>query len=182
MNSFDRARTAVRFVLASLLAATFAARSAHTQSQPPGQAIPYRPPTIALVQPGPGSSMPRDRPVVVFRFAPGEPGDPIDARTFAVVAKGIDQRAHFQITAGEAWGALVDPESADSLLAPGTHEVSAMVCSIRGACGTTTATVLVGAALPGSTAATSHRADAQPSSRAQFIARLLDAVRRLLVP
>src|SRR5690349_18729997 len=45
----------------------------------------YRPPAIALVQPllppaGTGS-VPRDRPAVVFRFAAGEPDDPLDARS-----------------------------------------------------------------------------------------------------
>ena len=158
--------------------------SSSAVAKDPAVPAPYRPRAIALVQPSGGRSIPRDRAVVVFRFAASEPGDPIDARTFAVSVRGVDHGAHFQVTAGEAWGALGDPASADSLLAPGTHEVTARICSVRGACGTTVSMIAVtGNVDRGADAiGASSKAGSQPSARAQFIARLLDAVRRLLVP
>jgi hypothetical protein len=55
----------------------------------------YRPPALALVQPAAGGSVPQDRPVVVFRFAAGEPNDLIDVRSFAVAVDGHDRTQLF---------------------------------------------------------------------------------------
>jgi hypothetical protein len=66
-----------------------ATRAKHLGAQQPPASPPatnapvlaaYRAPTIALVQPPAGGSVPQDKPVVVFRFAAGEPDDPIDSR------------------------------------------------------------------------------------------------------
>lgn len=144
---------------------------------------PYQPPTIALVRPLNGGTVPRDKPVVVFRFARGEAADPIDTRTFAVSVDGVDRTAHFQVTAEEAWGALVKPGTADSLIALGPHVVTARLCSVRGACAEATSSVVAveattsGAAPPNTAAATPTR-----STRTRVIELLLDAVRKLIVP
>ena len=92
----------------------------------------YRSPSISLVQPGVGSnaSVPLDRPVVVFRFVQGEPTDPVDARTFAVAVDSQDRTSLFQVTSGEAWGPLADHTQP---LVLGPHQVSARICSTRGA-------------------------------------------------
>jgi hypothetical protein len=140
---------------------------------------PYRAPTIALVQPPAGGSVPRDKPVVMLRFARGEPTDPLDVRTFAVTVDGVDRTALFQVTADEAWGALAKPESGDSLIAIGTHAVVARVCSVRGACGeTATPVLIVEAPTAGATPAPSR----PKSTRARVIELVLDAVRKLITP
>lgn len=97
----------------------------------------YRLPTIALVQPSGAATLPSDRPVVVFRFAPGEPNDPIDLASFAVTVNGRDRTRFFRVTGAEAWGSLAGDAAAsgDSSLALGTHQVTARICSARGACG-----------------------------------------------
>ena len=140
---------------------------------------PYRAPTIALVQPAAGGSVPRDRPVVVFRFARGEADDPVDVRTFAVTMDGVDRSAQFQVTADEAWGALMPNANADSLIALGTHAVSARVCSVRGACTETTNSIT--AAEP--SAVSSAPGPAEPkSNRKRVVELLLDALRKLITP
>jgi hypothetical protein len=102
----------------------------------------YRLPALALVQPAAGGNVPSDKPVVVFRFAPGEPNDPIDVRSFAVGVDGHDRTHLFQVNGGEAWGPLAPPD-AESALEPGSHEIAARICSSRGACADVSATVLV---------------------------------------
>ena len=101
----------------------------------------YRPPTIALVQPAAGGAIPQDRPVVLVRFAPGEPGDPIDAASFSVALDGQDRTHGFHISAAEAWGSLVSPAH-EPALKIGSHFLEARICSVRGAC-TATATAIV---------------------------------------
>lgn len=148
--------------------------------QAPGAASslsPYRPPALALVQPAAGGSVPDDKPVIVFRFAPGEPNDPIDAQSFAVTVDGTDRTSRFQVTAGEAWGALAElPEGSAS---PGTHQVFARICSARGACSEVTATV----AVIESARASSAPAEASGNARRR---KVMDAVvsvlRKLLEP
>lgn len=100
----------------------------------------YRPPALALVQPAGGGSVPHDKAIIVFRFAPGEPNDPIDARSFSVTIDGADQTARFQVTATEAWGVLADSGDAISTT---PRQVSARICSTRGACGEVSATVAI---------------------------------------
>src|SRR5688500_18148450 len=107
-----------------------AQQPAPVPTQPPGSGAPgqamvaaYRLPTIALVQPSGAPTLPSDKPVVVFRFAPGEPNDPIDLASFAVTVDGRDQTRSFQVTASEAWGTLAGGAGVpnDSLLTFGSH-------------------------------------------------------------
>ena len=140
---------------------------------------PYRAPTIALVQPPTGSTVPRDKPVVVIRFARGEPADPVDVRTFAVTVDGSDRTELFQVTAEEAWGAL-SRTSGDSLITLGGHAVIARVCSVRGACGETSTTVLV--VEPPTATASTQSQDKAKSTRARVIELVLDAVRKFITP
>jgi len=120
------------------------ARSGMAQSPPrPGAdsaLLAYHPPRIALVQPAEGGVLQQDRPVVVIRFAAGEPGDPVDARSFAISVDAKDQTSLFRVSATEAWGPLA---SFPSDLSLGSHEVAARICSARGACSSTTAKVTV---------------------------------------
>lgn len=157
--------------------------SISTAAQPP-VASPYRPPTIALVQPAGVGTVPRDKPVVVFRFAPGESDDPIDSRSFTVTVDGADRSALFRVTADEAWGSLSGEAAADSLPAAGSHAVTARICSVRGTCATTAVTVTVDAGTMTSSAPPPPPAPTEkpPSSRARLIARVLDAIRKVFVP
>jgi hypothetical protein len=157
--------------------------SATAQQPEPGQPSPpaamplatYRPPALALVQPAAGGSVPQDRPAVVFRFAPGEPNDPIDVRSFAVTVDGRDQTRLFQVSAGEAWGPLSPADAA--ALDAGAHQLAARICSSRGACAELSATVSV---MPSAV----EGAEAMPTSarRRKLLGALLDAVRKILVP
>ena len=138
---------------------------------------PYRAPTIALVQPPAAGSVPADKPVVVFRFTPGEPSDPIDAGSFSVLVDGRDRRALFQMSGSEAWGPLGDADAAapEDRVTPGAHQVEARICSARGACGSVTATVVVRpphAAIP---------ADSAVPRRSRLLDALLAAVKKLLI-
>lgn len=146
--------------------------------QPPPP--PYRSPTIALVHPAQTGTVPRDRPVIVFRFAPGESDDPIDARSFAVTVDGVDRSARFQVASHEAWGSMAGAPETDSTLDTGPHAVAARICSVRGSCATTAATVIVDA---GATAKSDAPPDKKPlSPRAQLLARVIDIVGRILFP
>jgi hypothetical protein len=151
----------------------------HAQ-QPPGPptSLPaYRPPALALVQPAAGGSLPGDKPVLVFRFAPGEPNDPIDAQSFAVTVDGVDRTTRFQVTAAEAWGTLADSEEGGATA--GAYQVSARICSTRGACAAVSATV------PVVESARASPAPAEGSSGARR-RKVMDAVvaviRKLLEP
>lgn len=137
----------------------------------------YRLPVLALVQPTAGGNVPQDRPVVVFRFAPGEPNDPIDAGSFAVTVDGKNRSGLFQVSSGDAWGALAPPqEGAEPAISLGPHHVAARICSIRGACSETAATVI----LVGSSAAV-HETTAPDRKRA-IIDVILSTFRKLLEP
>jgi hypothetical protein len=136
----------------------------------------YRPPTLLLVQPAPNRTVPQDRPTIVFRFAPGEPADPIDARSLVVTVDGEDRSALFQIAAIEAWGPLAPPATESTpAIAPGGHLVAARICSVRGACGETSAMVTVTAAA---------EAPQRPSveRKRTLIDLLLLAARKLITP
>ncbi len=142
---FRRTAPARRAVAA--LAVCALPRPVHAQALPapsPPQApllAAYRTPVIALVEPAGGGSVPQDRPVVVFRFAQGEPNDAIDARSFSVTIDGADITRAFRIAGGDAWGSLAGGSA--NPLAVGMHEVIARICSERGTCGSTTAPVAV---------------------------------------
>ena len=148
--------------------------------------VPYRTPTIVLAQPasttaGAVGSVPQDRPVIVLRFAAGEPDDPLDVRSLVVAVDGADRTALFRTTTSEAWGALAsDADLARGALEPGPHRVSARICSARGACGSTEAQVLV---VPGLTRDATATAD---SPKRSFVRRALgalgEATRKIIMP
>lgn len=142
-------------------------------AQPPAALSPYQAPAIALAQPRSGGTVPQDRPVVVFRFAAGEPTDPIDARSFAVSVDGEDHTRLFQMTAAEAWGPLTPPAE---LIDVGRHEIVARICSARGACSTTSALITVEAAGPDA----GDRANKTRRKKVQILDALLGALRTLL--
>lgn len=162
------------------------ARVAHGQSPPapqPAQSAPaiaaFRAPVLALVQPLDGGMVHQDRPVVVFRFAPGEASDPIDLGSFVVSVDGIDRSTLFQRASGEAWGPLAPIVGADSLV-PGAHRLSARICSARGACSAVQATVnVLPPLIPADPVAP---ASAGRSRKQRLLDAALSAARRLLVP
>jgi hypothetical protein len=138
--------------------------------QPVPVLAPYRVPVIAVAQPADGIALPDDKPVAVFRFASGEPLDPLDALSFSVTVDGAERTALFQLTQGEAWGSLA---SAGELLSAGQHEVRARICTAHGACGTAKATVNI---VPTSLGSQLSPAGASASKSAQRRGRILDAV------
>jgi len=112
-------------------AAKVAAQQVPAAAAPAVSLMPYRAPSIALVQPGPGATVPLDRPVIVLRFAQGEASDPLDLATMRVTVDGRDRTRLFQVTPAEAWGPLA---AQGEFLAQGEHTVAARICSSRGAC------------------------------------------------
>lgn len=141
-----------------------------------GQLPAYRPPALALVQSAAGGSVPQDRPVVVFRFVPGEPNDLIDVRSFAVSVDGVDRTSLFQVSPGEAWGSLAPLDNA-SALATGAHQLVARICSSRGVCAELSATV------SGVPSAVENAEPTHASARRRkLLGALLDAVRKILTP
>jgi hypothetical protein len=145
------------------------------QQPPPPVLAPYRAPVIALVQPPDGGTVPQDKPVVVFRFAPGEPDDPIDAASFALSVDGENRTSLFQLSAAEAWGPLAAVADRASSLGLGAHLVEARVCSAKGACAALSASVI---SVPGV-----HGDPPTPSSRrARLLDVLIRTTRKLLAP
>ena len=136
-----RARRIAPCVAAALALQTYPTRQLRAQTPAPPIAA-YRAPTIAVVQPAPSVTIPRDKPVIVLRFAPGGLADPIDARSFTVHVDGVDRSAVFQETTSEAWGPLISP-SIGSELNPRPHQVRSRICSVRGARASTSGTVTV---------------------------------------
>lgn len=178
-----RARAARRRWLtaaAGLLAVASIARSGVAQqpaTAPAAAGAEYRGPTLTMVQPAPGAAVPVDRPIIVFRFVPGFPADPVDARSFAVVVDGESRSTLFQVTATEAWGPIVSPvEGGPPAGATGAHRISARICSVRGACSEVAATVNVAQS---ATAGVAHTATDRKRS---VIDLLLAAARKLLEP
>jgi hypothetical protein len=158
---------------------------------PPSATLaPYRAPVIALVQPAPfgtaglttgAGSVPQDRPVVVFRFAAGEPDDPLDVGSFVVAVGGADRTALFQTTASQAWGPLASAEQlARGELTAGVHRVVARICSTRGTCATAEAQLLVVPGVVGP-AATDETKPAHSGAR-RVLRVVLSATRKLLLP
>jgi hypothetical protein len=141
--------------------------------QPAQPIIGYRSPALALVQPGVGSELAQDKAVLIFRFAQGEPADPLDASSFAVWVNGSVRTASFQVGATEAWGPLSDSR----VVTPGAYQVTARICSTRGACATTSATVTVASS---ATIPTTGVADANASRKQRVIDLLLAGLRRLI--
>jgi hypothetical protein len=139
--------------------------------QPPQPIIGYRSPAIALVQPGAGEVLAQDKAVLIFRFVQGESADPLDASSFGVWVNGSVRTASFQVGATEAWGPLSDSHE----VTPGAYQVTARICSTRGACGTTTATVTVA-----SSEEMPSEAGKADSRRQRIIDLLLAGLRRLI--
>lgn len=140
--------------------------------QAPQPIVGYRSPGIALVQPAAGAVLPPDKAVLIFRFIEGESSDPLDASSFAVSVNGVARSALFQVGASEAWGPLSDARE----IAPGAYQVTARICSTRGACGTTSATVTVASSEAMPTGAAGQSA----SRRQRLIDLLLAGLKRLL--
>src|SRR5688500_13265599 len=90
----------------------------------------YGLPTLVLAYPAPGVSVPGDNATVVFRYAWGDNGDPLDLRTFRVLVDGVDRTSHFRATADAAWGTIVQGGQSGIQ----AHDVHARVCTVRGAC------------------------------------------------
>jgi hypothetical protein len=175
MSALRRTRAALFPQLFAL--ASFARAAPAQEATPPPQPLPaYRAPMIALAQPSPGGAVPQDRPVVVFRFTAGEPGDPVDARSFAVTVDGEDRTELFQLSLAEAWGPLAPSTDGIEL---GSHEVVARICSARGACTATTALVTVGVSAVNDAGAASGKSTRK---KRQILDALLGALRTLLRP
>ena len=142
---------------------------------------PYRAPVLALVQPATGT-VTQDKPVVVFRFAQGEPADPIDLASFAVSVDGEDRTGLFQVATGaaggDAWGPL-DPPGDDDLTV-GAHQVVARICSTRGACASAASAVIVMPPLvaPADVAAP----DEKRSRKRKVLDAMIGVGRKLLTP
>lgn len=193
--------TRVAAAATSVSVAATAVAAAQSPTAPADTVKGYRSPTIVLVQPAPANGIPADRPVVVFRFAQGEPDDPIDATSLRVWVDGEDQSRSFQLANGEAWGSLSSRltsgdsaagDAASSLLAPGVHLVVARLCSTRGVCGEARAPVTVlpavdGPAAPAVSPATDSARAGSPGAAKKSIGRkildaLLGGARKLLAP
>jgi|SRR5690349_4066294 len=137
---------------------------------PPNQ---YRPPALTLVQPENGASIPQDRPIIVYRFLPGDSTDLVDVRSFVVSVDGKDRARLFQSARDMVWGPLAPPDESSSL-AVGTHAVSARICSIRGACVEVSGSITV--------AAPSTVTETPPNRKRSLIDLVLAAVKKLLAP
>lgn len=120
--------------------------------------------------------MPQDKPVVVFRFVEGEPGDAIDARSLSVTIDGANITPAFRIAGGDAWGSLTGVAGAAALGA-GAHQVFARICSERGACGSVSAVVNAEPPVERTGAAT-----AVTGRGGKLLDFLIRATRRLLLP
>lgn len=132
----------------------------------------YNPPRLVLAYPAAGVTVPSNNATVVFRYALGDPSDPLDLRSFAVVVDGADRTPHFRVTADAAWGAISDQGKAGIR----GHEVQARICSVRGVCSEVTAIVTVVGAI-----STSDDV-AKRERRRKLIDVLLEAARKLLRP
>ncbi|HEX2716393.1 MAG TPA: hypothetical protein VHM67_01870 [Gemmatimonadaceae bacterium] len=173
-----------------LAAASCAARLLGAQATQPAPVSPqppaaYRAPSIVLAQPVDGGTVFQDRPTILLRFAEGEPGDRVDLASFVIAVDDADRSRAFQLSGNEAWGPLA--AAADSVLAIGSHRITARICSVRGACALANATVVVLPSPVGpprdSVALLSKNNTSSGRSRAhRIIGAALDAARRLLVP
>lgn len=170
-----RRKRVLPVAVASLFALTSAHRSEAQQTVPASPQLPsYHSPLLALAQPANGGSVPQDRPVIVFRFAPGDSTDPVDARSFTVTVDGKDRSAGFQAAHDMVWGALAPPDEASGLTA-GAHAIVARICSIRGSCGEVSASVMISASLTEANHPTTNR-------KRNLLDLLLAALRKLLAP
>jgi hypothetical protein len=175
-SSSRRPRRSAHIVAVSLLALTGAYSVSAQQPVPATPALPsYHPPLLVLVQPAADGSLPQDRPIVVFRFAPGDSTDPVDARSFAITVDGKDRSTGFQAARDMVWGALAPPDEA-AALGSGAHALVARICSIRGSCGEVNASVtIVAVAAPNPNAPV-------PNRKRTLLDLVLAALKKLLAP
>lgn len=129
-------------------------------------------PRIVLAHPRAGMSVPRSSATLLFRYAAGEVGDPVDLRTFTVFVDDVDRTSHFRVTADAAWGTIVDADGSGLK----AHSVRARICSIRGVCAEVSANVVV----VGESVV--QGAKVRRTRREKLIDLLLEAARRLLRP
>jgi hypothetical protein len=141
--TFSRRNLTIALTITLPAAATWVALAGALTTRPPALAAsPFHPPpTIAMVQPHPGGAIPQDKPVVMFRFAAGEPDDPIDVASFTVALDGEDRTAGFQLSGSEGWGPL--GAGLHEAVALGSHALEARICSARGVCATTLTAIMV---------------------------------------
>lgn len=178
-----------------------AAWNAHgVAAQQPNSAAPaYRPPIIMLAAPVTGASIPADKPVIVLRFAAGEPADGIDPSSLRLSVDGEDRTALLQLGSGEAWGPLARDTTAARLssgasagaplIAPGVHLVHVRLCSMRGVCSTLDVPVIVAPPdiTPSLTRAlspadSSAQQQTRPSLLRQVLGFVIAGARKLLAP
>lgn len=196
---FRLPRARARIVLLPILFVALTHVSTVLGQQPPAPGAVYHPPIIALAAPANGTSIPADKPVIVLRFAPGEPSDAIDPSSLRLSVDGEDRTAVLQVASGEAWGELARDTTAArapsvaaggvTLIAPGVHLVHVRVCSMRGICATLDSPVTVAppdvtpppnrALSPADSSAQRH---AQPSMLRKVLDLVITATRKLLAP
>lgn len=183
---------------AALLGAIWTAQPVSAQ-QPNSTIAVYRRPSIVLAAPAAGTTIPADKPVIVLRFAPGEPEDAIDPSSLRLSVDGEDRTALLQLGSGEAWGPLArDTTTARSLtlaspgaplIAPGVHLVHVRLCSMRGICAALDIPVTVAPpdVIPApSRAISAADSSAQQHARPSMLHKMIDLViagaRKLLAP
>jgi hypothetical protein len=138
-------------------------------------------PLIVLVQPQDGGTVPVDRPVLAFRFTAADASDQLDLGSLRIVVDSRDATSSFQVTPNEAWGKLDGSAlSATSPLTTGAHTLTARICSLRGACGTVTATFNVSA--PTSVAQSAPNAAKSSPGPRGLVGTLVKAARRIIGP
>lgn len=163
------------------------ARSLMAQSSPTGArdsmearvSAPYRLPLLTMAQPLDGGAVYQDRAIITLRYGAGETDDALDIGSLIVTIDDRDETRNFQIAATQAWGSLGAEASRPAI---GAHRVSARICSIRGACATTRATVVVlpplasGMTVPAEDAAGSPK----QTRTKRILGAAIDAARRIL--
>ena len=140
----------------------------------------YHAPSVVVAYPGRDTALPADKPFVVFRFAPGEPDDPVDVSSFRATVDGVDRTARFHVTASQAWAALGDSAASPpgaAMLPVGSHTVNARICSARGACGAVALVVDVRSWERAIGARPDPRTPARPTDNTSTASRTAAAVR-----
>lgn len=157
-------RSAIPFVLAVVLAVP----TLGAQQQSADVALPV----ISLVQAPSGGNVRGDEPVLVLRFAVGEPDDPVNVRRFAITVDGEDRTTRFRGAVIEVRGVVL--AHADGVSSEGsTGDATGSRCSARGACRGVTTITRAGAAPEAS--------PAEPWSRWLVVLDLLLRILRCLL-
>ena len=140
---------------------------------------PYRSPPLVLASPLGRETLPQDKPSIVLRYGRGEPDDPLDLASLAVLVDGENRSAQFHADSMEAWGSI-DPlttgASAGQALALGVHQLTARICSARGVCTDLKESVTIAAS---ALAADSTPHTTNKSRLFSFIAAILALIERL---